>query len=346
MVSTVVGGGGGFGVEFMTDAPMFEVYLRGAGGRGRIMVDGEVVAADQAFATGEAVYRWLVDFTQGDYAAEVAGANNATTLATILAAARMPRFIEIEIDANYARYSAFRGITVGPRDAVWIPTHIPLGPRWAMMGDSWLGKGEGPAGYLGWAALFGRLAGIRDLYRFSLGGTGWIKNNGTSPPYKDRTAELIACNPDGVIIIGSINDTGGAGNTDYINAVDSTLGAIRAACPDIPIVTMGVMYYSGSPSASVIQNRDIIRERTEQYGGHFIDPIGGPYPYSGSTSDYTNKGPITGTGSTDNVQSSGNASLYIGTTHNHLNQAGNEFYARWFASQFAALRSSGLIGLA
>jgi hypothetical protein len=311
-------------VEFMHWGDQFEVRTHGtAGNQWRLMVDGAYVQRTPYAATAStsAVFRHRVDFADGE--------TNATTRATF----RQLRRIVLELPSGFGFY----GVTLGPTDSVWTPS-TPARPKVVLVTDSYGNTGS-QAAFTSFGYTLGRLLGIPDMQVSGIGGSGYSVD-GTGVKYGTRyQQDVIDEAPDLVMIYGSQNDSGQA--TTQADA-DAVFQAHGAGLPGVPLVVIGPSPLSGSPSAITIQSRDRLMAAAIDLDNPvslYIDLLGGPYPYSGSTAAYVNKGLFRGTGKPSAPTNSGNNDDFYGGTSGsdqfHPSQAGHDAIAQFVAHAMA-----------
>lgn len=304
---------GYFFVEFMFDGQAFEWVSRGLNGNFRVLVDGQYVdAAPVVLDNSGSVFRYLVDF-----------------------GSRAMRHVLVEC------FQAFLGIGVAATDTIW-PPRVPVGPRVIFFGDSYTGpsSSEGAARtYTFYGATAARLLGWRDYWASGVGGSGYTVSNGVAV-FADRVpTDVTPFSPDIVVVFGGQNDLGAAQSV-LAAAASATFNAIRAGLPGASLIVVGPNRATSNPTANAVQSRDTLRQAANAAGALFVDMVGGPYPYSGNTADYTATPWITGTGKAGAPNGTGNADCYMGGTSgsdgNHPTQAGHDYLGWRLASAIAA----------
>ncbi len=148
----------------------------------------------------------------------------------------------------------FRGVRVSTLGQVYAPPATDL-VRAVFIEDS-IGAGSNYGPYMVGQTLhrqFGDLVGIRDMWSFSKGGTGYIAKDvdGASYSYAERLAQAVALKPDIVFFAGSSNDRGTRAGTPFastpITAADLTAAALstyrtlRGLGYAGPIVSFGIV---------------------------------------------------------------------------------------------------------
>jgi len=107
--------------------------------------------------------------------------------------------------------------------------------RVAFVGDSFSGGSNG--NYCMTISVAAALALGVDFVNSGVGGSGYIAGT----PFSDsgRIADVVNANPDLIVFIGSVNDTGSTAAA-VAAAAATTYDAYTTACPNVPIVVIGV----------------------------------------------------------------------------------------------------------
>lgn len=185
-------------------------------------------------------------------------------------------------------------MTLDPRINGLIRKGHPGPPVFAFLGDSLMGgSGDVPVD-LTIDRVAARALGVIDC-KSAQGGTGWLANGQTNnkdfQPYghESRVNALVACAPDALIIVGSLNDDEWDKNaaTRYRtikSKVYDTLRTFRAKLPSTPIVVVGPEPSSSYrlANASHCDNIRAVRDAVREAGGpakgySFIDWVGASY---------------------------------------------------------------------
>lgn len=175
----------------------------------------------------------------------------------------------------------------------------PSPPVFAFLGDSLMGgSGDVPTD-LTIDRVAARALGVIDC-KSAQGGTGWLangqNNNKDFQPYghESRVNALVACTPDVLVIVGSLNDDEWDKNaaTRYgtiKSKVYDTIRTYRSKLPRTPIVVVGPEPSSSYrlANASHCDNIRAVRDAVREAGGPakgyaFVDWVGASY---GSWSD-------------------------------------------------------------
>lgn len=230
----------------------------------------------------------------------------------------------------------FGGIRIGPNDSIWKTSGV-IGPRVKWVGDSFTGGAVNVQNMNTFPEMAAWLLGLADVDPTGAGGTGYVATNtGTRTAYGTRVQkDVIAWNPDIVVVSGGINDSATAQAT-VLAAAQALFAAIRAGLPNATLIVDGMQWPNGSPSAAALQVRDAIRQAAAQYAHLYIEELGGTYPYDGTASHYVNTGWMTGTGKSGTTTGSGNADLFTDTDGTHPTQAGHDFRGARIAAAIAA----------
>ncbi len=282
-------------VEFEFDGTSLEIYQKALGNNTfRIWVDGQPATADRQSGPSSAgnLYLTLVAF-----------------------GSRANRRIRIEGQNFY-----FGGIRIGPADTLWPPSS-PVGPRVALLGDSF-GEAAGVGSMLGFLPAAGYLLGWRDIWNESVGSTGYANpSTGGKKKYGDRVAaDIIAYNPDIVVVEGSVNDQGYTTDAAIATEAELVYQAIRTGLPNaILIVLLPFAVYSTASYDTMIA---AVKAKADQYAHLVIGPRAGLW-FAGSGKE----GATTG---------SGNADYYRQSDSVHPTAAGQAYIGYRFAQAVAA----------
>jgi lysophospholipase L1-like esterase len=221
----------------------------------------------------------------------------------------------------------FYGVYCPPTASV-VPPAI-ASPRVMIVGDSYdLGIGASSKAY-GYSTTLGRMMGWADTWTcmFGVASTGLIQGVNTKDTnYITRLQpDVIANNPDLVIIQGSLNDNPHVGKQLIGPALATYVNTLRAAIPNVTVVVTSPMY-AGSPPASYLQVRDELKTAAAQLGVPFVDLFN---PVS-----------FTGSGNTTAPTGAGNSDYYLGgandPSHLHPSDAGHYYLASVLKPRLAA----------
>jgi lysophospholipase L1-like esterase len=293
----------GWAVEFMSDAPKLLLDFLGSSSTigVQIEVDGQRIAATSTpFVTPATAERWFtVDFT----------------------GVRQVRHFRVEGWGS----AGMRGVSVGALDKVWPPSKADL-IRAAVVGDSITAQqGSGlPNG--GFAYHLGKLLGWTDVRAVGLGGTGFINPSTYSSTFGDatRVADVVATNPDVLVIPASSNDAGNTAGAVTAAAL-ATYQAYRAALPKVPIICGGVWGGATGPLSTWIA----VETAAQAAFTSWADPNSWFVPVS---TDPTGAW-VTGTGHLGATNGTGNSDVYVGAADTtHPSEDGHLYLARRYAN--------------
>lgn len=289
---------GAFAVEFDYSGQVFEVYTYNTGGSYRLTVAGE--GYESRIGPTTMASDGTVTFLRYDFGSAA------------------DRTVRLKMSPNMR----FGGIVADTANGgvVSAPSTAAPSEHVVVLGDSFTeGTGADRFGLTGYTDHLGIMLDWPDLAPSGLGGTGYVADNGGADvPFGDRlTADVIDAAPDTVVFAGGINDQAVYSAATFQAAVDGVLSATATALPAARLIVLGPWWPTGSPVAEVVQIRDDLASAADTYGATFVDTIGGPVPYSGSTGDYTDTGYIT----------SANAATYISGDGTHPNQDGHDYLA-------------------
>lgn len=228
------------------------------------------------------------------------------------------RYLEFETAA------AFYGINIGPTDT-WVPAPAPS-EKLLVIADSY-GEGTGAtASFTAWPFTFARLLGFQDIYDYSLGGTGVLNVNGSSPKYRDRAADWAATGASTVIIQHSINDDGFT-TTQITDEMALLVPAVKAALPNAQVWVAGPAARGGGNVASKQPRDAVFAAQAAALGLPYSSLVNGPRPL------------WTGTGGVESPAGTGNSDILYhnsGGLSDHPTQAGHDAIAYTHAINFAS----------
>ncbi len=292
----------GYAIDFMADADKVEILLLvGTSPKGvMIEVDGQMIQSTPLAWVGASTMYILLTF-----------------------ASRAVRHIRVEMDS----YGGFRGVNVPPTGSIW-PVAFPGRIKASVVGDS-LGAQTGysrPNG--GFAYSLGKLLGWADVRSASWGGSGYVATGAAASTFGSavRVADVVAANPDLIVIPGSGNDNGLSG---VPAAALAAWVAYRAALPTVPIIVGGLFPGVGGPSAATLATENALKAT--------FDTWADPHSYWVPISTDPGGAWFAGTGRVSATNGSGNTDLYVGSDGIHPSQAGHDFYARQWARAITAI---------
>ena len=234
-------------IEFITDAPVFEILSKGnveiLGHR--ILVDGEYASTTPtAYPDDGNLYLTRVDF-QG---------------------ARKARHIRIEtIDMR------FGGVQIGPGDSI-SPAPKQGNVRAIALGDSIT---EGMSGYgynfENYATRLGHMMGWKDMYVSGVGSTGYLAAPFTKLKFRDRMAtDVYPFSPHVLLIAGGLNDADFTKEALQAEAA-ALFDEISVKLPNTVVFVLGPW---SAGSRHVDQQQAIKAAVGARANFHFIDNVG------------------------------------------------------------------------
>lgn len=200
-------------IDFCTDAPVFEIYVKGTGSTSamKVIVDGELASNTQtSYPADGGLYLTKVDF-----------------------GSRAQRRIRLFCTTPY-----FGGIRIMPTDTLWAaPKQDRI--RAIFIGDSIT---EGPSGqnaFSSYAAITAQLLGLDDVWVSGVGATGYLAAPAPKLTFRQRLAtDVTPFAPQVIVIAGGTND---GGSTDAQVQAECALyfDAITAALPAALVFVLG-----------------------------------------------------------------------------------------------------------
>ncbi|MFF8610806.1 GDSL-type esterase/lipase family protein [Streptomyces sp. NPDC015346] len=292
-------------VEFGTDAAIFQLrFQHQTAAMYRLTIDG----------------RRVTDLMQ-PVGGTTAGNGHLMTVDLGTAAPRRIRF-------DFASVP-FGGVYLPPTATMW---GVPLqGGRLMVLGDSISdGSSQNTGGGAGtWFSRVARYLGSTDAWEQGRGGTGYI-SAGTSPVYATfgnrAAADVVAWNPDRLVIFGGYNDA--AGSQSVIgSAADALYAQLKSGLPNCHITVIGCWSPTGSPGASIVNTDTTLRTASAAAGIPFVSPVTGSI-YDATGTLISTHGPWITTG---------NAAAYVGSDSVHPNDAGHAYLARRITAAYREL---------
>lgn len=291
--------------ECVVDAAVFEVSTYPTSPTAhnfRFIVDGQYVSLT---ATAPATFN-AQSFFKLDFSA-VGG--------------RRRRHIVLE----WSNSAGLRHVAVAPTNSVLRRPGTPF--RVFYQGDSFVSATTNAAGGFGIGGVCSKLLGIDDAWVGGVGGTGWLVNNGgVETTFRQRNADIIAANPDIVVIAGGYNDrTTAFGNNLLRDEVAVWISQTRAALPNALFFVVGCWPGSLGPNSNAIyaENQIAAGVTLANDAATFFLPV--CTDTAGSW--------VTGTGRTDAPNGTGNSDIYQGRVGDvtHPSDAGYLFYGERLA---------------
>lgn len=211
----------------------------------------------------------------------------------------------------------FGGVYIPPTATLW---GVALdGGRFMALTDS---IGDGSAQNTGggcgtWVDRVGRTMGSTDVWRQGRGGTGYITAGSYATFGVRSPADVVAWNPNRLVIWGGYNDSSGL-QSDIQTAANSLFSAIKAGLPFCEVLVLGCWSPSGSPGSTLTNTDATLRTAAATAGYPFVSPITGSIYNSAGSLVNTHGAFIT----------AANAATYIGADAVHPNDAGHIYLAR------------------
>jgi lysophospholipase L1-like esterase len=192
------------------------------------------------------------------------------------------------------------------------------------VGDSITASGGMTTVFNGYFQVLCDILGVQNAINGGVGGTGFLAAGGQLT-FRGRVADMVACNPDVILIAGGHNDTGSTAAA-ITTEVLAYLTAIRAqrVLANTPIIFLGVI--NGLLTLALTQP---VETAIAAAITAFNDPSVIFVPLVNDPS-----GPIfTGTGYSGHTASDGNFDIYGHSDAVHPNDAGHNFLARRIADR-------------
>ena len=161
--------------------------------------------------------------------------------------------------------------------AVVLSAIIPMpaahadGLKAAFLGDSYvLGIGASDPGH-GWAPLVAQREGW-DIETFAAGGSGYDTDTPTDTNLGGRVPQLVASNPNVVVISGGLNDWHALNisPSSVFFAVRDTFNKVRAGLPNARIIGVGPTFTDGKITDDRIAFDKAVNDATTAVGGKFV----------------------------------------------------------------------------
>jgi lysophospholipase L1-like esterase len=246
-------------LEFVTDAPLFDLHVRSVSQSITVYVDGQRAAT--------------VTLPGG-------GGNNYVAVDSTTRRMRHFRF-----ESNDLRSA---GIVLGAAaDSVIRPGR--RGPRVAVVGDSYTEGTGATTRTTAYPWVMARAMGWSDIWQSGSGGTGYLAT-GPSPrvKYRDRIDnDVLDHDPDLVIVTGGRND---AAFSDSAVGAEALLLFQQIAATGAALVVVGPWFH-GTPDSVILSRRDAIEAACATAGGLFLDPLDPPLVTgTGNVGDTNNDG--------------------------------------------------------
>ena len=145
-------------------------------------------------------------------------------------------------------------------------------PRAVFLGDSYTAASDDGGGYvpdtaegMGWTPVLE-----------AVGGTGYLATAPGSGPFGTRVDEVVADEPDVVVVQGSTNDVGHP-VADVRAAARELYATLGSELPGAEVVVVGPLDPPGVDRTRVDEIRTVLAEEAAAAGLSFIDPVAGEW---------------------------------------------------------------------
>lgn len=267
----------GYRVAFMHDGSELEIAIKGSAGYIRVKIDDRYISLTPTTvpSNGSDLYYYIP-----------------------LGSSYLKR-VDVEV-----YNSPFAGVYTGPTDTIF-PAPV-RGPRTLVLGDSFTEGSGSSAGTLnGWVYSFADSMNWDDVWASGVGGTGYLAAPSPKFTFRQRVdTDVIAFNPEVVIIAGGINDSA-ADPTALYNEADALYKRIRQALPRVTLIVLSPFWRGGRATMplTLIAGRDSIKAAAAANGAYFIDCIEQPLPAGFVPNTTTLSANVTATQTSFNVTS-------------------------------------------
>lgn len=286
-----------FAVEWCTDAPIMQIRHR-----------------HQQSGTTTAGYRLYVDdraVSENCVLSPGTGLGNTNLLKLDFGTAK---FRQIRFESYLM---PFGGVYIPPAYSLWGAG--PRGGRTMVLGDSITdGSNENTAAGAGtWFNRAMYRLGCTDGWEQGRGGTGYI-TPGSTATFVDRVGpDIVAYNPDRVIVWGGYNDN--QGSQSAIAAAAATVyGAIRDGCPQAELYVIGCWNPTGGTASTILATDETLRAQAAAAKAPFLSPVtGNIYNHRGDL--VAGHGPW---------MRPATQATYVGADNVHPNNTGHGYLAR------------------
>lgn len=175
----------------------------------------------------------------------------------------------VVVGVSWAALSTPERVTAEPSQ----PIGTESKPHLVILGDSYTsGTPLGGAGGTGWPLA------VQDHFGWILtidagGGSGYLRAGPTSRPFDERVADVIAQDPDILIVAGGINDARHYPTSEITDAATEQWKSLREGAPDAQIVIVGP-FYPTSPAPRQWRDLDsALREAATSLGLDYVDAL-------------------------------------------------------------------------
>ena len=178
--------------------------------------------------------------------------------------------------AVYQPYTCIPASSPGPVSSA--PPAPGTPERIAVIGDSYTsGSPQGGTGDKRWTAV---VTGLLNSRGFAVttdvgaeGGSGYVHGgNHSGGVFADKIDAAVKPEDKVVVFFGSRNDSR-ALEGQMAHATCEAFRKAEMAAPGAQLLVIGPPWVNASPPPSVLAARDIIRNRSQELGLHFVDPI-------------------------------------------------------------------------
>ncbi|MFG2292048.1 SGNH/GDSL hydrolase family protein [Streptomyces sp. NPDC048603] len=288
--------------EFVTDAPEIELrfkYMSATTSAYRLSIDGRPVTATTQLVGGTTV-----------------GSGHMLKVALGSSAVRRIRFDVYNVP--------FGGIYIGSTYTLWRP--VTTRGRLMVLGDS-ITDGSTQNSGMGvgtWLYKAARMMGVTDAWEQGRGGTGYITAS-TSAVFGDRlAADIVAYNPDMLVIKGGYNDASGTQSV-ISSAAAALYSAAKTALPQTQIVVVGPIAPTATPAASISATDTTLREAAAAASLPYVSLVSGETRNRAGTVVSTQNPFVT----------TANVATVIGADGVHPTDVGHAELARWMVRALA-----------
>lgn len=292
-------------VEFVTDAPLIAFdNSEQAASTGYAIGNGISIEIDDGFG-----YRRLFDGCCTSVVG-LAAPNGFVMLDWRASGQRKHRKIRISAAVTNGNNNFYGRFYITPGDQVEFP-YNPNRYRICIVGDSINANGSGYTLPL-WTPpeIFGSMIGCDEVVNGSVSGTGFLANfSGAQLTYIQRIQDVVACNPDLVLIAGAYNDN--SGSTTFTSAQRQAamllyLQTLRGFLPNAMIIMEGTWPGQGLLGQAAVEADQIAVVAQFGDANTFFMPV------------QTDNTPwITGSGRINALTGAGNADLFVWTDAIH-----------------------------
>jgi acyl-CoA thioesterase-1 len=212
----------------------------------------------------------------------------------------------------------FGGIITNGNDSLSLPSKqlknaIFLGDSYT---EAYSCYGEYACKLLGW-----------DFWNSGVGGTGYLNSNSGAGQvkFRDRVQhDIIRYKPDYLVIAGGINDR--AFSVEDIQIESGLLyDTIKTGSPNTKIIVLSD-WFPRTPDATSLAIADVLKVESQKRGIPFIDVLRGiTYACDGTILTNNVGSWITGIGNVSSIQTTGNASIFIGSDNTHPVEEGHKY---------------------